>query len=370
MAKKTPLYNEHVALEAKLVDFAGWDMPIHYGSQINEHKAVRAEAGMFDVSHMRPVDIEGAGGRAFLRHVLANDVAKIDATGRAFYTCMLNTRGGVIDDLIVYHLGENWYRAVLNAATTTKDMAWLSSQAESFDARVTARDDLAIIAVQGPRARELAKGVLDDNLAAAAMELKPFRVAVSGDWSVGRTGYTGEDGFEVILPGDAAVATWRALARAGVEPVGLGARDTLRLEAGLNLYGQDMDEDTTPLDSGLGWTVAFEPEDRDFIGRASLEHVCAQGVANKLVGLLLEGRGIMRHGAAVRTAGDDITAAEDASGVITSGSFAPTLARSIGLARVPSDWTDQVEVNLRGKWLAARIVKPPFVRQGKVRIDL
>src|SRR5690625_4387741 len=269
----TPLHEEHVTLGAKLVDFAGWSMPIHYGSQIGEHKAVRAEAGMFDVSHMRPVDVSGPEARALLRHVLANDVAKIDAVGRAFYTCMLNTRGGVIDDLIVYHLTDDGYRIVLNAGTASKDMAWLTSQAEAYDARVDARDDLAIIAVQGPAARELTAPVLDDALAEAAMALKPFRATVSGAWSVGRTGYTGEDGFELILPATEAVAIWRALLKAGVEPIGLGARDTLRLEAGLNLYGQDMDEDVSPLEAGLGWTVAFEPADRAFIGRDSLTHL-------------------------------------------------------------------------------------------------
>ncbi|MES1954859.1 glycine cleavage system aminomethyltransferase GcvT [Salinisphaera hydrothermalis] len=370
MANQTPLYDEHVAAGAKLVDFAGWDMPINYGSQIAEHNTVRESAGMFDVSHMRPVDIEGAEARDLLRHVLANDVAKIDEVGRAFYTCMLNTRGGVIDDLIVYHLGENWYRIVVNAATATKDMAWITSQAEEFDASVTSRDDLAIIAVQGPKARELTKDILDDDLAAEAMELKPFRAAAAGKWSVGRTGYTGEDGFEIVLPDDSAVEIWRALQDVGVAPIGLGARDTLRLEAGLNLYGQDMDEDTSPLESGLGWTVAFEPADREFIGRNSLEHIREHGEVKKMVGLLLEGRGVMRHGAAVRAAGDEATEAEDAAGEVTSGSFAPTLGRSIALARVPADWSDTVEVSLRGKWVSARIVKYPFVRNGKIRVDI
>ncbi|HET7314902.1 glycine cleavage system aminomethyltransferase GcvT [Salinisphaera sp.] len=372
MTNQTPLHDEHVASGAKLVDFAGWDMPIHYGSQIAEHNTVREAAGMFDVSHMRPVDIEGAGARDLLRRTLANDAAKIDEIGRAFYTCMLNTRGGVIDDLIVYHLDEHWYRIVVNAATATKDMAWLTSQAEEYEASVTARDDLAIIAVQGPRARELSRGVLDDDLAAAAMELKPFRATAAGEWSVGRTGYTGEDGFEIILPADAAAETWRALAKAGVAPIGLGARDTLRLEAGLNLYGQDMDEDTTPLESGLAWTVAFEPADRDFIGRTALEPIREHGGAKKMVGLLLEGRGVMRHGATVRAAGDEAAGATEPAGEVTSGSFAPTLGRSIALTRVPADWGDaaEVEVELRGKWVSARIVGYPFVRNGKIRIDI
>lgn len=368
MGHHTPLYDQHVADNAKLVDFAGWDMPIDYGSQIAEHKAVRENAGMFDVSHMAVVDISGKQAREFLRRLLANDVAKADEDGRAVYSCMLNTRGGVIDDLIVYHLSGDLYRVVLNAATTQKDMAWLDSQARDFDLSIRHRQDLAIIAVQGPRGRDLAAQVLDDDLAAAAMQIKPFRAVAGGDVSVGRTGYTGEDGFELVLPADDAVAAWKKLRDLGVAPVGLGARDTLRLEAGLNLYGQDMDEDHTPLESGLGWTVAFDPDDRDFVGREALVYAREQGVSEKLVGLVLEGRGVLRSHAAVRAA-DSTVEEKDAAGEITSGSYAPTLSRSIGLARVPADWNERVEVCLRGKWLAARIVRYPFVRNGKSRID-
>src|SRR5699024_336436 len=242
MGKHTPLYEEHQALGAKLVDFAGWDMPIHYGSQIGEHNAVRQAAGMFDVSHMAAVDIEGPDARAFLRRLWANDVAKADETGKAIYTCMLNERGGVIDDLIVYHLGENWYRTVVNAATTDKDLAWMQNQADGFEVGIEHRPDLAIIAVQGPQARQQVAAALDDELVARAMQLKPFRACTDATRMIGRTGYTGEDGFELILPAANAVALWRKLVAAGVTPAGLGARDTLRLEAGLNLYGQDMDE--------------------------------------------------------------------------------------------------------------------------------
>jgi len=368
MAKRTPLYDAHVADDAKLVDFAGWDMPIDYGSQIAEHKAVRESAGMFDVSHMAVVDITGSESRAFLRRLLANDVAKIDEDGRALYTCMLNTRGGVIDDLIVYHLAGEHYRIVVNAATTEKDLAWLDSQARDFQVDIQHRRDLAIIAVQGPRGRDLAASVLDEDFAAAAMQLKPFRCASDGDRSVGRTGYTGEDGFELVLPADEAVSAWKKLRDTGVAPVGLGARDTLRLEAGLNLYGQDMDEDRTPLESGLAWTVAFKPAEREFVGRDALEHMCEQGVGEKLVGLVLEGRGVMRSHSAVRAA-DSSVEEKQAEGEVTSGSYAPTLSRSIGLARVPADWEERVEVCLRDKWLPARIVRYPFVRNGKSRID-
>lgn len=376
MAKYTPLYDQHVAHEAKLVDFAGWMMPIDYGSQISEHKAVRKAAGMFDVSHMRPVDICGAGARDFLRRVMANDVAKIDEVGRAFYTCMLNAHGGIVDDLIIYHLGDDWYRVVVNAGTAEKDLAWMKSQALDFDVDITECEDLAIIAVQGPDAREHAAAVLESPLAEAATRLKRFRAAVAGDWSLGRTGYTGEDGVEIILPAEAAVQVWSALAEAGVVPVGLGARDTLRLEAGLNLYGHDMDDDTTPAEANLGWTVSMADEDRHFVGREALMMEQEQGVSRRLVGLVLEGRGVMRDNAAVReSAGDsaqlDIEPGK-AQGQVTSGSFAPTLARSIALARVPADWAghDTLEVRIRDRWLSARIVEPPFVRAGKVRIDL
>lgn len=370
MGKQTPLYEQHRALGAKLVDFAGWDMPIHYGSQIDEHNAVRSGAGMFDVSHMAAVDIEGPDARAFLRRLWANDVAKADAIGKAVYTCMLNERGGVIDDLIVYHLGDNWYRTVVNAGTTDKDLAWMQAQADGYEVCIEHRSDLAIIAVQGPAARDQVAAALNDELAQRAMQLKPFRACIDATRVIGRTGYTGEDGFEVMLPATDALALWQQLAAAGVTPVGLGARDTLRLEAGLNLYGQDMDEDRNPLESGLGWTVAFKPQERDFIGRAALQAVRDGGQHDKLVGLVLEGRGVMRAGQAVRVAG--ATADDDpaqAPGVVTSGSFAPTLQRSIGLARVPADCGETVEINMRRKWLAARVVAYPFVRKGKSVID-
>ncbi|ERJ20797.1 Aminomethyltransferase protein [Salinisphaera shabanensis E1L3A] len=368
MAKQTPLYEAHVADGAKLVDFAGWDMPIDYGSQISEHNAVRESVGMFDVSHMAVADISGGEVREFLRWLLANDVAKIDEAGRALYTCMLNTRGGVIDDLIVYHLSGNLYRIVVNAATTEKDLAWIDSQSRDYDVAINHRQDLAIIAVQGPRGRDIAAELFDDEFKQAALKLKPFRVAVQDDRSIGRTGYTGEDGFELVLPADEAVSAWKTLRDKGVAPIGLGARDTLRLEAGLNLYGQDMDEDRTPLESGLAWTVAFEPEERDFVGRSALEHMRAEGVAEKLVGLVLEGRGVMRSETAVRAADSDVEEKE-AEGEITSGSYSPTLSCSIALARVPVDWEESVEVCLRGKWQRARIVRYPFVRHGKSRID-
>lgn len=373
MGHHTPLYAEHESLGAKLVDFAGWSMPIHYGSQIDEHKAVRASVGMFDVSHMGIIDITGADARAYLRRLWANDVARIDTIGTVLYTCMLKPDGGVIDDLVVYHLGDDWYRTVVNAGTTHKDLAWMQSAAEGYDVRVTHRSDLAMVAVQGPDARRHVAAAVAGETADRAAQLKSFRACVDGETMIGRTGYTGEDGFEMVLPAADAVALWRTLAEAGVTPAGLGARDTLRLEAGLNLYGQDLDEDHDPLESGLGWTVAFEPAERAFIGRDALEAVRANATRQtryQLVGLLLEGRGIMRAGQAVRTAEDAGDDAAHAAGCITSGGFAPTLGRSIAFARVPQGCGDAVAVRVRRKWLRARIVAYPFVRKGQPAIDL
>jgi aminomethyltransferase len=360
MAQRTPLYEQHLAAEAKMVDFAGWDMPIHYGSQLEEHHQVRNDAGMFDVSHMVVLDLEGAQVRDFLRRLLANDVARITIPGKALYSCMLNERGGVIDDLIVYYMNDNWYRMVVNAATRDKDLAWINTQAQSFDVSVRERDDLAMIAVQGPNARDKAHAALGEPIA-AARELKPFVAVECGKLFVARTGYTGEDGYEIMVPAAEAPAVWDALLDAGVKPIGLGARDTLRLEAGMNLYGQDMDEDTSPLEAGLSWTVAFEPADRDFIGRGPLEQQKAAGPANKLVGLILEDRGVLRaHQKVVTEAGE---------GETTSGSFSPTLGKAIALARVPATSGEHCQVEIRGKLLAARTVKYPFARNGKACVE-
>jgi aminomethyltransferase len=357
MALKTPLFEAHQAAGGKLVEFAGWSLPIHYGSQMEEHHAVRNDAGMFDVSHMTVVDIQGPQARAFLRFLLANDVARLIEPGQALYGCMLDEQGGVIDDLITYYLDDDFYRTVVNAATREADLAWIRQQAESFDLRVTERDDLAMIAVQGPNARDRVVEVLN---APAAAELKPFRATSHGDVFIARTGYTGEDGFEILLPAPEAEAFWNRLIAAGVQPCGLGARDSLRLEAGLNLYGQDMDTTTSPLESNLAWTVAFEPADREFIGRAALEARRAEGVKRQLVGLVLGRGGIPRTGSVVHTPGGE--------GVVTSGCFGPTTECPVALARVPAGPFDEVEVELRGRRLPARVVKPPFVRAGKVRI--
>ena len=362
MGLRTPLYDTHVAAGARMVDFGGWDMPVNYGSQIDEHHAVRRDAGMFDVSHMCVIDLTGSRVREFLRYLLANDVAKLKTTGKALYSCMLNEQGGVIDDLIVYYMTDAWFRMVVNAGTRDKDIAWIKQHATAFSVDVKVRDDLAMIAVQGPNARSKAVSVLGE-ATQAALNLKVFSGGEFGTYFIARTGYTGEDGFEVMLPKDEAAKTWTAFHAAGIAQCGLGARDTLRLEAGMNLYGNDMDESQSPLESGLTWTIALEPAERDFIGRAALEAQQRAGVSHKMVGLLLEDRGVLRSHQPVLVDGQP-------NGEITSGTFSPTLERSIALARVPVAAQGQVKVDIRGKHLAARIVPYPFVRHGKACIEL
>jgi aminomethyltransferase len=369
MGLKTPLYDSHVTQGAKIVDFGGWDMPLHYGSQIEEHHAVRRDAGMFDVSHMGVVDLAGARTRDFLRRLLANDVARLKVPGKALYSCMLLPSGGVIDDLIVYYLSDTAFRVVVNAGTRAKDLAWMREHAAPFGVSVLERTDLAMIAVQGPQARTKVLPLLPEKLRAAALALDAFVGADFGSWFIARTGYTGEDGFEIMLPAGEAAKTWNALLAQGVAPAGLGARDTLRLEAGMSLYGNDLDEKHDPLESGLAWTVAFKPEDRDFIGRAALEKARAQG-GRQLVGLLLEDRGVLRSHQKVITDASAGGAAGNTDGEVTSGTFSPTLSRSIALARVPGAVGPRVQVEIRGKLYNAGVVKPPFVRHGKALIPI
>ena len=363
MGMKTPLYDKHVEAGARIVDFGGWDMPLHYGSQKEEHHAVRTRAGVFDVSHMTIVDLGGERVRDFLRQLLANDVGKLRDTGKALYTCMLNEDGGVIDDLIVYFMDENWFRMVVNAATRAKDLAWINKHAADYEVRVTERAELAMLAVQGPQARELAAPCVASGFRDAALTLKLFTGMEAGDWFVARTGYTGEDGWEILLPAADATAVWDRLLAAGVAPCGLGARDTLRLEAAMNLYGSDMDETISPLEAGLGWTVAWEPAERDFIGRGPLEQLRADASRRRFVGLLLEDKGVLRNHQRVVVEGIG-------EGEITSGGFSPTIGRSIALARLPAGDYDRAQVDVRGKMLDVKIVKTPFVRNGQVRIDV
>jgi aminomethyltransferase len=355
MTQKTIYNDTHRAHGARMVDFGGWDMPINYGSQIEEHHQVRRDAGMFDVSHMTVVDVHGAKARPFLRRLIANSIDKLQKSGKALYSTMLDESGGVIDDLIVYFLTEDFFRIVVNAATREKDLAWINKVAAPFDLKLTVRDDLAMVAVQGPNARDKVMSLLSAEGAKKAGKLGKFFGAEIDGMFVARTGYTGEDGFEIMVPEKDAVAFWDRLVGAGVKPAGLGARDTLRLEAGMALYGQDMDESVSPWEAGLAWTVSLD-EGRDFIGRAALEKQQAEGVPRQTIGLVLDEKGVLRHGQAVFTAAGE--------GEILSGTFSPTLGKSVALARVPAGETGEISVDMRGKRVPVRAVKYPFVRDG------
>ena len=369
MSRSTSVYQEHVAAGARMVEFAGWQMPLHYGSQVAEHHAVRNGAGVFDVSHMTVIDLTGEDARAFLRRLLAGDVARLAEAGQALYTTLLNERGGILDDLIVYRLADG-YRLVVNAATREKVLDWSRGQQTSHrnspgsradDRAVTkpryqvtiAERDLSILAVQGPKALDI---FIRASKLSAAASVARFHALHARGWMIARTGYTGEDGVEVVLPNADAPQLWRGLLSAGAQPAGLAARDTLRLEAGLNLYGQDMDEATSPLVSNLAWTVHWQPSDRDFVGRQALEAERAAGAASKLTGLALTVRGVMRGGQTVQT--------EAGAGKVTSGLFSPTLGYSIALARLPAAASDTADVLIRGKPRPVKIVRPPFVKRG------
>ena len=357
--KHTPLYQAHIDAQGKMVDFGGWEMPLNYGSQIEEHHQVRSDAGMFDVSHMTVVDFKGTQAKVFVQTLIANDVEKLKTEGKALYSCMLNESGGVVDDLIVYYINDEDYRMVINAGTTEKDIAWINSQAQGFDVSVEPKFDLAMIAVQGPNAREKVFAAMPgvENIAG---ELKPFNAASLGSLFIARTGYTGEDGFEIMLPDKSAEFTWKMLLEVGVKPCGLGARDTLRLEAGMSLYGSEMNEEVSPLEAALSWTVDLSNEDRQFVGRKALEELKNEGAKNTIVGLVLEGKGVIRnHQKVVTSLGD---------GEVTSGTFSPTMGKAIALARVPIDATGSCEIEMRNKLVSAKIVKPPFVRNGKVLV--
>ncbi|MCF1426794.1 MAG: glycine cleavage system aminomethyltransferase GcvT [Shewanella sp.] len=361
MANKTVLYSKHLEAGAKMVDFHGWDMPLNYGSQIEEHHTVRQDAGMFDVSHMTVVDLTGSCTKAFLQRLLANDVAKLKVPGKALYSGMLNHEAGVIDDLITYYLSDDFYRIVVNSATREKDLAWINEQAKGYDVTVTERPELAMIAVQGPNAKAKVARVLDAAQNAAVEGMKPFFGVQAGDLFIATTGYTGEAGYEIIVPETQVEALWQVLLDAGVRPCGLGARDTLRLEAGMNLYGQDMDETVNPLAANMGWTIAWEPADRNFIGREALSAIHTVG-SEQLVGLVMETKGVLRQGMTVCFKDD---AGVEHKGVITSGTFSPTLGYSIAMARVDAGIGETAEVEVRNKRVSVRVVPPCFVRNGK-----
>ncbi|NOY71524.1 MAG: glycine cleavage system aminomethyltransferase GcvT [Gammaproteobacteria bacterium] len=361
--KQTPLAASHIQANAKMVDFGGWEMPLHYGSQIEEHHAVRQDAGMFDVSHMTIVDVSGEGVDEFLKRLLANNIDRLKSKGKALYTCMLNEQGGVLDDLIVYNLEPEKYRIVFNAATRDKVMDWIHRHKKGFYVSINERDDLTMLAVQGPNARAKVEAALPAAVSTLITDLAPFHSVEVENMFIARTGYTGEDGYELMLPTNKITELWDALAHSGVRPIGLGARDTLRLEAGMNLYGADMNETVNPLESGLGWTISWEPAERNFIGRVALEKKRKDKNRNKLVGLVLETKGVLRNHQKVMLDGQVI-------GEITSGSFSPTMGLAIALARVPRSVSGMCQVELRGKPVVARIVTPPFVRNGKICVEL
>ena len=360
MGQRTPLYDLHLALGAKMVDFGGWDMPLHYGSQVEEHHEVRRDCGVFDVSHMTVIDITGVQAKEWLQYLLANDVERLNTPGRALYSAMLNEQGGVVDDMIVYLMPDG-YRLIVNAATRDQDLAWMQAQSLGYAVQLLERPELALLAIQGPQARHKVAELVSQARSQVIQQLKPFEGQSCGDWFIARTGYTGEDGLEIVLPADQAPAFFNDLVGAGISPIGLGARDTLRLEAGMNLYGQDIHLSVSPLCANMAWTIAWEPASRKFVGREALEAEKAGGVQLKLVGLVLEERGVLRAHQVVRIA-------NVGEGEITSGSFSPTLSKSIALARVPMATADRAEVEIRGKWYPVRVVKPTFVRLGKALI--
>jgi aminomethyltransferase len=358
MLKQTSLHFEHIVAGAQLVDFSGWDMPLHYGSQIEEHHQVRKQAGLFDVSHMGVVDIEGENTTRFLRYVFANDVARLKQGG-ALYTCMLNEKGGILDDLIVYRLSETMYRLVINAAVRDKDVAWLKKQSEGYQVNLKERYDLSIIALQGPQSDAVLAQLFDATTDEKIKALRPFQFVLFEDCLIARTGYTGESGIEIILPNAQAVSFWQQCLAQGAKPCGLGARDTLRLEAGFNLYGTDMNESTTPLESNLAWTVSSHDPTREFIGRQALEAQRISGVSTQLVGIVMEEPGVLRN--------HQIVYFNEGSsgGEITSGSFSPTLGHAIAFARVPVDYQGKPYIERRGKRVPVKVVSLPFIKLHK-----
>ncbi|AJC49280.1 glycine cleavage system aminomethyltransferase GcvT [Allofrancisella guangzhouensis] len=353
---KTPLYECHLAANAKMVDFSGWSMPINYGSQIQEHNNVRENCGLFDVSHMLAIDIKGKDAENFLRNLLANDVAKLESN-QAQYGCMLDHKAGIVDDLITYKISSEHFRIVVNAGNRESDVAWFIKNATNFDVKIIPQQDLAIVAVQGPKAVEVIKQTLPIEIINKVLKLKPFTFSVFDKWMFARTGYTGEDGFEIILPAENAVEFWNKLIKLGAAPAGLGARDTLRLEAGMHLYGSDMDINTTPLERGLGWSVDLSDESRDFIGKKALLAAKVKGVDTRWVGIVLKSKGVLR-------AAQEIVFGNGETGYITSGSFSPTLKVAIALAYIPKEGNNP-KVNIRGKLLEVEVVKPKFVKNGK-----
>lgn len=360
--KRTPLYPHHCQLNAKMVEFAGWEMPLHYGSQLNEHLAVRQNAGIFDVSHMGIIDIEGRDSLPFLRHLMANNPDKLKVPGKALYTCMLNEAGGILDDLIVYYLEPDKYSVIVNAGCFEKDWLYLENQARVFSAlTLKPRNDLALLALQGPNAHTIFFNTFPETK--EIIPLKPFSVLklrhahYQDDIRISTTGYTGELGFEIAVPTRIVDEFWSKFLMAGAKPIGLGARDSLRLEAGLNLYGSDMDETVTPLESNLAWTVAFDPSERDFIGRAALEKQKTEGIKKQLLAAKLRVRG------GVLRAHQPVIAQSQPIGEITSGTFSPLLNSSIGFARIQTGVEGPYAVKIRDTYAPLELLRPPIWRR-------
>lgn len=358
MGQRTPLYEQHLALGAKMVDFSGWDMPLHYGSQVEEHHQVRHDCGVFDVSHMTVTEVTGPDALAFLQRVLSRDPTPL-AVGQGLHALLLNEQGGVIDDVSLYRT-EQGFRLVSNARTRERVARWLQQHRGEFDVQCNVNAGLGLLAIQGPNALERTKSLVNKACADLISRLEPGEGLEGGDWFISRSGYTGEDGLEIALPLEQVGDLFNELIGAGISPIGLGARDTLRLEAGLNLCGQDMSEDVSPLSSNSAELIDWEPVARQFIGREAVAALRALPQP-RLVGLVLEERGVLRAGQVVRVTGIG-------DGAITSGSFSPTLGKSIALARLPAATQERAEVEIRGKWYPVRVVKPTFVRHGKVLV--
>lgn len=363
MTKKTSLYEEHVKSGAKFISFAGWMMPLHYGSQIKEHLEVRQNVGVFDVSHMTIIDLLGTGCRAFLRLLLTIDIDKLKV-GQAGYALLLNHHAGIIDDLIVYYFGPDRFRLIFNASTHDTILAWLSRYAHDMAVGIQERVDLAMIAIQGPKAKEKLLPLLSSSAMDTTSTLGMFESTEVENWFIARTGYTGEDGYEVILPHQDMKVLWQKLIHAGVQPCGLGARDSLRIEAGLLLHGQDMNEEVSPLECGLDRFVDWEPSLREFVGKGALEIQKRLGIKKKMVGLLLLDKGILRSHQKIITD-------NNLEGYVTSGTFSPILNASIGFGRVPSgEAQGLVKIEMRDKLIRAKIVEPRFIKRGKILINI
>ena len=351
---KTPLNKSHIELGAKMVNFSNWEMPISYSSLIEEHNAVRNTVGIFDVSHMSVFDFDGDNQVAFFEKIFANDIKKIYKDNKAIYGALLNEEGGILDDLIIYH-ANNKFRLVSNCSTREQNRQWFEKHAVEFGVKVLERSDMGILAIQGPDALNKILEIKEiDN---QVNTLQSFGCMFEGDKLYARTGYTGEDGLELIVPTKDINHLWDQALELGCTPIGLGARDTLRLEAGLNLYGNDMTINNHPYESNMGWTIDMSDENREFIGKDAILSI-DQSKSQKIVGIILQDKGILRSGYEITH--------EQGKGVVLSGSYSPTLQSSIGLARVDQGYKENGKVMIRNKLLNIDFVSPRFLGQGKI----